>query len=170
MAKKIKTIKKYQNRKVKLDPLYQSLWLSKFTNKFMLQGRKHVVERIMYKSFYKIKTTFHRQPLKLLFKSLIKLKPLFGFVDMRFGKTSRRIPIPLEPRRQLILALKALVWHTKTESYRTLEARLIRVFSSLLKKKNSINKIPTRLLRKFSPRKSQYSVPVKIMWVVFNSV
>lgn len=75
----------------------------------MLQGRKHVIEKIMYKSFYQIKTRFHRQPLKLLFKSLIKLKPLFGFVDTRLGKTSRRIPIPLEPRRQLILALKALV-------------------------------------------------------------
>jgi len=137
MAKKIRTIKKYQNKKVRVDPLYQSFWFSKFINKFMLQGKKHLIEKIMYNSFYQMKNKFRRQPLILLFIILMKLKPLLGFISKRLGKEWKQIPVPLAPRRQLIMALKWLVAHTKTESDRTLEARLIRVFNSFFQKKKT---------------------------------
>lgn len=52
----------------------------------MLQGKKHVIEKIMYKSLYEIKSKFKRQPLKLLFIILMKLKPLLGFISKRLGR------------------------------------------------------------------------------------
>jgi ribosomal protein S7 len=52
----------------------------------MLQGKKHLIEKIMYNSFYQMKNKFRRQPLILLFIILMKLKPLLGFISKRLGK------------------------------------------------------------------------------------
>ena len=98
MAKKINNIKKYQKIKVKIDPLYQSTWFSKFINKFMLDGKKHVVEKIIYNSLWQIKKKFRHNPLKLLFISLRKLKPFFGFISKRLSKQWKEIPIPIGQR------------------------------------------------------------------------
>jgi ribosomal protein S7 len=137
MAKKIKTIKKYQKKKVRIDPIYQSMWFSKFTNKFMLNGKKHIVERNVYNSLCQIQHKFHRNPLNLLFLTLKKIRPAFGFISKRLGKEWKKIPIPIKPRQQFILALKWLVLHTKTESDHKLEARIVRVFTNFFKKKKT---------------------------------
>jgi ribosomal protein S7 len=52
----------------------------------MLQGKKHLIEKIMYNSFFQIKKKYHRQPLRLLFLMLMKLKPFLGFISKRLGK------------------------------------------------------------------------------------
>jgi ribosomal protein S7 len=52
----------------------------------MLDGKKHLIEKIVSHSFYQMKTKFRRQPLKLLFIILMRLKPLLGFISKRLGK------------------------------------------------------------------------------------
>ncbi len=138
MAKKKKTIEKYQKKKIRVDPLYRSYWFSKFINKFLKNGKKHIVIKIFYNSFTQLKKKFRRLPVRLLFLSLLKLKPIFSLVSKRFGKQWKKIPTPLEPRRQYIIALTWLVLHTKTESDENLEQRLIRVFSNLFLKKTTV--------------------------------
>jgi len=137
MTKKKKTIQNYHKKKIRVDPLYQSYWFSKFINKFLKNGKKHTVEKIINKSLNKIKLKFKRLPIKLLFFALIRLKPMFCLVSKRFGKEWKKIPMPLEPRRQYIIALTWLVNHIKTESTLNFENKFVQVFSNLLKKKKT---------------------------------
>lgn len=139
MTKKIKNIKKYTIKKVTLDPLYKSYWYSKFLNKLMLNGKKHVIEKIMSQLFYKFKLKYKATPITLLFLSLIRLKPLIGIIPKRIGKLWKTVPTPLEPRRQLVLALKWLHSHIKLHPEYNLRNKITKTFSVLLRK-NSKNK------------------------------
>jgi ribosomal protein S7 len=71
----------------------------------MKAGRKHVVEKITLRAFQTIKKKTQRKNLFLFSKLVIKYKPLLGFISKRFGKQFKKIPVPLYPRRQNIVAL-----------------------------------------------------------------
>lgn len=135
MSKKIKTIKKYTIKKVTLDPLYKSYWYSKFLNKLMLDGKKHVIEKIMSGLLYNFKLKYRAKPIIILFVSIIRLKPLIGTITKRIGKIWKSVPVPLEPRRQLVIALKWLISQIKVEPELTLRTKIIRTFTALLAKK-----------------------------------
>jgi ribosomal protein S7 len=79
--------------------------MTKFTNKFMQRGRKASVEKIAFRVFTKIRKKYHKDALKILFFSLIKTRPLLGFVTIRLSREMKQIPFPLSPRRQLIISL-----------------------------------------------------------------
>lgn len=159
MSKKIKNIKKYTIKKVTLDPLYKSYWYSKFLNKLMLNGKKHIIEKTMSQLLYQFKLKYRAKPIMILFVSIIRLKPLIGTIIKRVGGVYKTIPVPLEPRRQLVIALKWLISQIKIEPETTLRKRIIRTFIALLRRK-SRNKRAERseLLRK---KKAQYFQAVK---------
>jgi len=136
MSQKVKNIKKSMIRRVTLDPLYKSYWYSKFLNKLMLNGKKHVIEKIMSHVWYNFKLKYNAKPIVILFVSIIRLKPLLGTITKRVGKIWKSVPVPLEPRRQLVIALKWLVSQIKVEPELSLRARIIRTLTGLLQKKS----------------------------------
>lgn len=72
----------------------------------MRRGKKQVVEKISIKAFSQIKSRTRKLPLTTLFSILLRIRPLLGLVSKRFGKQFKKIPVPLYPRRQTIVALK----------------------------------------------------------------
>lgn len=72
----------------------------------MRGGKKYVVEHATLRVFSQIKFKTRKAPLYTFFATLIKVRPLLGLVSKRFGKQFKKIPVPLYPRRQTILALK----------------------------------------------------------------
>lgn len=154
MSKKIKNIKKYTIKKVTLDPLYKSYWYSKFLNKLMLSGKKHIIEKIMSQLLYQFKLKYKAKPILILFLSIIRLKPLLGTISKRVGSNWKTVPVPLAPRRQLVLALKWLVSQIKVEPEKTLKERITRTFNSLVHKESKKKRTHTNEL--FSKKKKQY--------------
>ena len=159
MSKKIKNIKKYTIKKVTLDPLYKSYWYSKFLNKLMLNGKKHIIEKIMTQILYKFKLKYRAKPIILLFVSIIRLKPLIGTITKRIGKVWKSVPTPLEPRRQLVIALKWLVSQIKLEPELTLRSRISRTFTVLLRRKTRNKRAKRSEL--FNKKKLHYFQVVK---------
>jgi small subunit ribosomal protein S7 len=149
MSKKVKNIKKYTIKKVTLDPLYKSYWYSKFLNKLMLDGKKHAIEKTISQLFYKFKLKYRATPITLLFVSIIRLKPLIGIIPKRLGKLWKSVPYPLQPRRQLVIALKWLVSHIKLEKGYNLRTRVISTFASVFRRKSKNKRAkPNELLKK----------------------
>ena len=72
----------------------------------MKSGQKQIIERITINVFNQIKVKTGKGPLYIFFSLLIRFRPLLGFMSKRFGKQVRKIPVPLHPRRQSIVALK----------------------------------------------------------------
>lgn len=138
MSKKKKNLKKYQKVIYKPDAFYRSYWFAKFINKFMRGGKKHVIERIAVSVFSQIKVKMRKAPLYIFFATLIKVRPLLGIVSKRFGKQFRKIPVPLHPRRQTILALKWLVLSIKVNRFSSLEKRMTSEFVDLAKKRKTV--------------------------------
>jgi ribosomal protein S7 len=105
MPKKNNRYRNFSKIKVKADPLNNSFWFAKFINKFMQNGKKTQVEKPILKAFNRIKQKEKKLMTHLLFRSLIKIRPLFGFISKRLGREVKIIPMPLFSRRQTIVAL-----------------------------------------------------------------
>lgn len=75
-------------------------------NKFMLDGKKHLVEKVTSETFMDLKSKTGTKPLPIFLGIIIKFRPLLDLSSKRQGKQMRKIPGPLLPRRQAIVALK----------------------------------------------------------------
>lgn len=159
MSKKVKTIKKLIIKRITLDPLYKSYWYSKFVNKLMLNGKKHVIEKVLVKVWYSFKLKNEARPIEILFSSLIRLKPLVGIIKKRRGKGWKEIPFPLEPRRQLVISLKWLISQIRMDPEITLYARTLRTLSGLFNKK--LKKKRNRTSDVLRKKKSHYYSIIK---------
>ena len=60
---------------------------------------------IVLSVFKKIKIQYQKDPLKILFFALVKNRPILGFAPIRISREIKKVPLPLSPRRQLIVSL-----------------------------------------------------------------
>jgi ribosomal protein S7 len=137
MVRKLKNIKKSYIKRVQIDPLYNSLWYSKFQNNLMLSGKKALLEKIFSQLFLRIKKEYKRSPVWLLFKLLIKNRPVMGLIKKRIRNKFIEIPCPIETRRQVIISLKWLIGYIKIYPAFNLEERLWGVFIESFRKKKT---------------------------------
>jgi ribosomal protein S7 len=71
----------------------------------MLQGKKSVIEKIIYNSVINLKTKFKKNPVALFDKTLLMSRPIFIFVVKRVFSKNYQVPVPLNFRRQIITSL-----------------------------------------------------------------
>lgn len=128
--------------KIKPDIFSHSFWFAKLINKFMQRGKKSTVEKIIFRAFKKVKKEFHKDALKILFLTLIKNRPILGFVPIRISRETKQIPFPLSPRRQLItsltwfvIAIRYIRYHSKNVSIETV---LYTQFKAVIQKEKTI--------------------------------
>lgn len=141
MFAKRKNLKKYQKLIYKPDAFYNSYWFTKFINKFMRSGKKQTVEKIVMKTCHELKFKTRKLLLNTFFSLLMKVRPLLGLVSKRFGKQFKKIPIPLYPRRQTILALKWFVTSIKVNRLNSLEKKMMSEFLDFTEnRKTSLSK------------------------------
>jgi ribosomal protein S7 len=138
MSKKKNSIRKYNLLKIQPDPFYRSYWLAKLTNKFMQKGKKFAIEKVVFRVFTKVKLKYHKQVLRILFMCLIKNRPLLGFIPIRLGRQFKKIPVPLEPRRQIVLSLKWFVTAIKLNIFFSLEENLAWELNSNITKQKTL--------------------------------
>jgi ribosomal protein S7 len=135
--KKNTRIKIYHKLIFKADPFYQSYWFAKFMNKFMLDGKKYVVEKIINETFLYLKKKWGVKPLPVFLGVIIKFRPLLDLSLKRQGKQIKKIPGPLLPRRQAIVSLKWLTMAIKLNRAQTLRLRMRSEFSDLSENKKT---------------------------------
>jgi len=109
---------------IKMDSIFNSIWLNKFINKFIKHGRKHIAEKIVLKSFNDIKYTLRKKPILLLISLLLKTRPVISFVSKRKGKRFIDIPIPLKAKQQLLISLKWIVLAIKINQSISLKKKI----------------------------------------------
>ena len=108
-----KKICQHNQLKLRNNSIYDSRWLTKFINKFMQHGKKHIVEKHIYNAFATIKNILRINPNDILLKSIAVLKPYVGvakfYTNKEYRKKRRRramlIPVPIKSHRQYILSL-----------------------------------------------------------------
>jgi len=116
-------MRKYPNIFSK-DPIFNSFWIAKFSKKFMQDGNRARISKIVKKSLIHAKTIIKKLPIYILFGMILRTRPILDVISRRKGKRYLDIPVPLVPRRQLIKSLSWIVIAIKARRVNRLDKRI----------------------------------------------
>ena len=89
------------------DPRYKSMLVAKFINCFMLDGKKSTTQRMMYDAMDIIgKRVKDAEPLEVFEKAVENVRPLLEVRSKRVGGQTYQVPMQVNKKRQLSLAIR----------------------------------------------------------------
>ncbi len=105
MRRKLKT-----KKALKPDYKYDSEKVSKFINYIMLDGKKSVAERIIYKTLDNIKDKAKvKNPVEIFELALSNTAPNMEIRSRRVGGANYQVPVEVRPSRRSALSMKWII-------------------------------------------------------------
>ena len=98
-----------QNRKVKPDPLFNNIAVSKLTNMIMVDGKKSTAEKIVYEALEILSKKSNGDALVLMDKALQNVSPSVEVKSRRVGGSNYQIPVEVNPKRKQSLAMRWII-------------------------------------------------------------
>ena len=111
-------------REIPPDPVYGDKLVAKLINKVMKDGKKSKAEKIVYGAFDIIKEKLGEDPLKVFHKAVENVKPVMEVRPRRVGGATYQVPMEVNERRQIHLALKWIVEAARARSERGMVNKL----------------------------------------------
>jgi len=96
-------------KRVTGDVKYDSLEVAKLINRAMIDGKKVVAEKQVYKAMDIIAEKTGAKALDVLMTALNNIKPKTEVRSRRIGGAAYQVPMPVSPRRQFSLSIRWLV-------------------------------------------------------------
>lgn len=96
-------------RDVLPDPIYKSKVVTKLINSIMLDGKKGIAQKILYKAFDIVKEKTNEDPLVVFNKALENIKPALEVKSRRVGGANYAVPVEINSARSQALGLRWLV-------------------------------------------------------------
>ena len=98
-----------QNRKVKPDPLFNNVAVSKLTNMIMVDGKKSTAEKIVYEALEILSKKNNGDALVLMDKALQNVSPSVEVKSRRVGGSNYQVPVEVNPKRKQSLAMRWII-------------------------------------------------------------
>ena len=98
----------YKKRIIKPDRIYNSLEVAKLINYVMVDGKKSIAQKIVYKVLDRLKNQKH-DPIKILHQAIENAAPNFEVKPRRLGGASYLVPTEVSRNRKLYLALNWII-------------------------------------------------------------
>ena len=111
-------------RPVLPDPVYNSKVVTKFINKLMLDGKKSIAQKIMYKALERIESKSGEKGIEVFEKAIENVKPVMEVKSRRVGGATYQVPVEVRPVRQQSLAIRWIVDAARKRNERTMIERL----------------------------------------------
>ena len=111
-------------REVLPDPIYNSKVVTKLVNNIMLDGKKSVAQKIVYRAFDIIKEKEQRDPLEVFEEALNNIMPVLEVKARRVGGATYQVPLEIRPERRQTLGLRWLVRYARTRHEKTMAEKL----------------------------------------------
>lgn len=118
--------KKAQRRVVEPDKIHNSVHVTKFINRLMLDGKKSTAERVVYGAFARLKKE-GKNPLETFEKALQNIAPKVEVKARRVGGANYQVPIEVRPERRMSLSIRWLLEAAAkrpNKEYKTFEEKL----------------------------------------------
>lgn len=96
-------------REVLPDPKYSNDQIAKFVNILMLDGKKSVAEKIVYKAIDEITSKKGKDGLEVFIEALNNVKPPVEVKSRRVGGATYQVPVEVRAVRQSALAMRWIV-------------------------------------------------------------
>src|SRR5438477_13109649 len=112
-------------REIEPDPIYQNPLVTQLINKILLNGKKTVAERIVYKALESISERTSNDPVITLKKAVENARPLLEVRSRRVGGATYQVPVEVRPTRGTTLALRWLVNYARQRREHSMPERLV---------------------------------------------
>ena len=111
-------------RQVEVDPVYGTKVITKFINSLMLDGKKTVAEKIVYKTFEIIKEKSKQDPLDVFNEAIKNVRPNLEVKSRRVGGATYQVPVEVRSDRGQALAIRWLIESSKKRGDKTMSDKL----------------------------------------------
>mgnify|MGYP002796820589 FL=1 len=111
-------------RDVLQDPLYNSKLVTRLINNIMVDGKRGVAQRIVYKAFDIVRTKTGREPLEVFEEAMENIMPNLEVKARRVGGATYQVPIEVRADRRQTLGLRWLTNYSRLRSEKTMVERL----------------------------------------------
>ena len=113
-----------QKREVLVDPMYNSVVVTKLINNIMLDGKKGVAQKIVYGAFNRIAEQTGKEALEVFEEAMNNVMPALEVKARRIGGATYQVPIEVRPERRQALGLRWITLFSRNRSEKTMEERL----------------------------------------------
>ena len=130
-----------EKRNIYPDPKFNDLVLTKFINILMIDGKKSLAEKIVYKALNKAQNLVKKDAIDIFSGALNNVKPGIEVRSRRVGGATYQVPVEVKSDRAQALAIRWLVNASRNRNEKTmvdrLSAELVDAFEN---KGNSVKK------------------------------
>jgi small subunit ribosomal protein S7 len=122
------------------DPIYKDPMISKLINILLINGKKAIIEEIVYKCLQILKKKKKQNPLVILKKAIENIEPTIILKSIKIAGVSYQIPFEINKSKQQNIAIKWLIESVNNRSEKTLINRLYLEILNAYNKKGSAYK------------------------------
>jgi small subunit ribosomal protein S7 len=115
-------------RDVLPDARFNSVLVTKFINRMMLDGKRTVSSGIIYDAFDGIKAKVETPVIEVFNKALENVKPVVEVKSRRVGGATYQVPIEIRESRREALAMRWLIQAARSRSGKSMAAKLSQEF------------------------------------------
>ncbi|MGP1587196.1 MAG: 30S ribosomal protein S7 [Treponemataceae bacterium] len=120
MGRKNKSI----DRAVMPDSKYNSVVISKFVTRMMVDGKKATSTKIIYEALDTLKAKTEKDPLEVFLKALDNVKPVVEVKSRRVGGATYQVPVEIRESRREALAMRWVINAARSKSGKDMGSRL----------------------------------------------
>ena len=111
-------------KKLQPDPIFNSASVSRFTNMIMSDGKKRTAEKIIYDALEIMAQKNKSDPLSMMEKALQNVSPSVEVKSRRVGGSNYQVPIEVNPRRRVSLAMRWILDAASKRNEKTMKNKL----------------------------------------------
>ncbi len=116
------------------DPRYNSVVVSKFVSRMMLDGKRSISSKILYDALDIVKEKGNDEPLEVFLKALENVKPMVEVKSRRVGGSTYQVPVEIRESRRDALSMRWIIQAARNRSGKSmsqnLSAELMDAFNS----------------------------------------
>lgn len=117
-----------EKRPVVPDMRYESQKVSMFINRLMRDGKKSTATSLIYRSFDLVEQRSGKSPLEVFEEALKNVGPQVEVKPRRVGGSTYQVPIPVDSRRQVTLAMRWILAAARSRGGRSMVDKLAAEF------------------------------------------
>jgi small subunit ribosomal protein S7 len=111
-------------RNILPDPRYNSVVVSKFIARMMLDGKKSTSAKLLYDAMEIIKEKGNEDALDVFLKALENVKPMVEVKSRRVGGSTYQVPVEIRDSRRDALAMRWIIQASRNRSGRSMAQNL----------------------------------------------
>lgn len=106
------------------DPKYNSVLVTKFICRMMLDGKKTTTTRLLYSALDNIQKKTGEDPLTVFTKAIDNIKPVVEVKSRRVGGATYQVPTDVPEARREALAMRWIIGAARKRSGKGMDERL----------------------------------------------